>query len=311
MEVSHGCGIGARALGYPGLVEDEELLEAAVKAAPNLKFSIFVAPFSLALAVIPGLLDFFQIGRVGVNLKQISDSEKFIQKLKKYDKEVSVQLVGSHARPPEVVAKAAKQVEEMGADIIYLVDTFGSMKPDEVTNYVNAIRTNTKAKIGFHSHNNLGWALPNTLAAWEAGASWLDASLMGVGRGAGNTILETLVFELQKRGQVPGIKLKELCEATKLTVLPVFINPPLPNYLDLLFALEKTDFFGRELFELSASMLHVPLADLVSSIHNKMGDEIIANETHLKAILEEEGIDLDKIISALKGPQKPKAPKNS
>lgn len=306
-EISHGWGIGAQAMGYPVLADDEELLNAARTAAPELQIAVFIPPVSLALAVIPGIVDFFEIGRIGLNVNQVAEGEKFIQKLKKYHKKVSVQLVRTHARSPEFVAAAAKQAYEMGADIIYAVDSFGSMKPDDAVTYVKAIESKTKVEIGFHGHNNLGLALANTLAAWKAGATWLDASLMGVGRGAGNVIFETLVFQLQNQGHCKEINLKKLCDATQETVLPIFLRPPLPQYIDFLFALEKLDYQNPRLLELSASMLHVPLEVLLNTIHNKMRDEVMMQDAHLKAVLQEEGVSLDQILSLMTKKENPKS----
>jgi len=80
---------------------------------------------------------------------------------------------------------------------IYVVDSYGSLNAEGARGLVSWYRTLCPGKeIGFHGHNNQQMALANTLAAQEAGAKFLDASLLGMGRGAGNCNLELLLSQL-------------------------------------------------------------------------------------------------------------------
>ena len=299
-EISHGIGIGGKLMGFPAVADDEALLTAAKEAAPALKLCVFISPVDVSLPLIPALVEFFEIGRIGVSVNKVQEAGKFVQKLKKYQKTVAVQLARSHARPPEEAASAAKTAEEMGADIVYVVDTFGSMLPQEAKDYISAVRAKVKIPIGFHGHNNLGLAIPNTLAAWETGATWLDGSLMSVGRGAGNANLEILIQQLQNRGQLGSVDLKKLCQATEQVVLPIFGSPPLSKYVDLLFGREKLDYSPGEFLELCSSSVGIPLEELLMQIHNKMGSEIALADTHIQAVLHEYGVDYQKMINSLK-----------
>jgi len=82
-----------------------------------------------------------------------------------------------------------------GEDVDYLVmvDSYGSVFPDEMTKCVQTIKQYFKGKIGFHGHNNMELAFANTLAAIEAGVDIVDATIMGMGRGAGNLKTELLM----------------------------------------------------------------------------------------------------------------------
>jgi len=71
-------------------------------------------------------------------------------------------------------------------DYFYLVDSFGGVFPNDVTNTVIKVRSLSNVKIGFHGHNNLEMALANTIAAIEAKVDIVDATITGMGRGAGN-----------------------------------------------------------------------------------------------------------------------------
>lgn len=299
-EISHGVGIGGKMMGFPAVADDEELLTAAKQAAPDLKISIFISPVEISLPILPGLLEFFDIGRVGIGVNQIADAAKYVQKLKKYEKIASVQLTRCHALPPEEAAKAAKAAEEMGADIVYVVDTFGSMLPDEVQRYVQAVRAEIKAQVGFHGHNTMGLAIPNSIAAWEAGANWIDASLLGVGRGSGNAKLESLIFLLQSRGLMKGVNIESLAGISSTTILPLFVNPPSAHYTELLLSLEKLDFSPASFLDLCSHAAGISLEEFLMQAHHKMGDSLLLNEEHLKATLADYGVDYQKLLEVLK-----------
>ncbi|MCP9212640.1 hypothetical protein [Streptomyces cucumeris] len=79
---------------------------------------------------------------------------------------------------------------DAGADVVYLADSNGSMLPSQVSQLVTLVRSVTDAAIGLHAHNNLGLALANGIAAVEAGATWIDSSVLGMGKGPGNLVTE-------------------------------------------------------------------------------------------------------------------------
>lgn len=107
-------------------------------------------------------------------------------------------MASSYATPAELAASAAAGVEA-GASVVYLADSFGSLVPDQVRERIAAVRVRVDTPVGFHGHDNLGLACANALAAVEAGASWLDGSLAGLARGAGNLATEVLAA-LAERG---------------------------------------------------------------------------------------------------------------
>ena len=85
----------------------------------------------------------------------------------------------------------------------YMVDSFGVMYPDDVEIMHNEIRENLDngIKFGFHAHNNIQMAFSNVIKFMEIADedSYIDASLMGMGRGAGNVTMELLLGYLNKK----------------------------------------------------------------------------------------------------------------
>ncbi|WP_405590073.1 hypothetical protein [Streptomyces sp. NBC_01190] len=90
---------------------------------------------------------------------------------------------------------------DAGSDVIYLADSNGSLLPDEVFRLVTLVRSVSDCAIGLHAHNNLGLALANAIAAVEAGATWIDSSILGMGKGPGNLITEQWLAYLGRGGQ--------------------------------------------------------------------------------------------------------------
>lgn len=87
-------------------------------------------------------------------------------------------------------------------DYFYMVDSFGGIYPEDVKETIALVRSKTNVKLGFHGHNNLEMALANTLVAIEEGVDIVDATVTGMGRGAGNLKTELLLTTLQAKGKV-------------------------------------------------------------------------------------------------------------
>lgn len=86
------------------------------------------------------------------------------------------------------------------ADLFCMVDSFGGVMPNDVRLITRVIKTKTSCPVGFHGHNNLQMGLINTLTAIEEGCEFVDATILGMGRGAGNLNMELLLTALNKQG---------------------------------------------------------------------------------------------------------------
>jgi len=125
------------------------------------------------------------------------------------------------------VSDAEKAVLKKGLNLIgrlspcravYVVDSFGSLSMDQTRKLVQLYKQLCPGKgVGFHGHNNQQLALANTLAAIEGGADFVDASLFGMGRGAGNCPLELLLVQIGRPGEV----IKPLAAAIERHINPL------------------------------------------------------------------------------------------
>lgn len=84
------------------------------------------------------------------------------------------------------------------ADLFCMVDSFGGISPKEVKRILTEVRQYINVPIGFHGHNNLQLGLINTLTAIDNDIDYVDATIMGMGRGAGNLEMELLLTYLNK-----------------------------------------------------------------------------------------------------------------
>lgn len=81
-------------------------------------------------------------------------------------------------------------------DLFCMVDSYGGVTPENVTNIYKEVRANTTVSVGFHGHNNLQLGLINTITAIKLGVDYVDATILGMGRGAGNVNMELLLTYL-------------------------------------------------------------------------------------------------------------------
>jgi 4-hydroxy 2-oxovalerate aldolase len=115
--------------------------------------------------------------------------------------QVGVNLMQISQRSPDEQRRAAHLAQSYQPDAFYFADSMGCLTGEDVTRIIEIIRTDWDGPIGIHAHDNLGNALANTLRAHDLGATWLDSTVTGMGRGPGNTMTEYLAVELAERTQ--------------------------------------------------------------------------------------------------------------
>ena len=89
-----------------------------------------------------------------------------------------------------------KKINKNKIDVLYVADSLGSINPLDIKNIIGLIKKHCDIPLGIHTHDNLGLALTNTLAAIENGVDWIDSTILGMGRGPGNCKTEEILIEL-------------------------------------------------------------------------------------------------------------------
>lgn len=144
-----------------------------------------------------GLVDMV---RIAVDPKNIDRAIFLAHAVKNYGFEIgfNVMYMSTWLGNKEFLNKL-EQVNDV-ADIFCMVDSFGGITPNEVKEIVKIVRSKTACPIGFHGHDNLQLSFINTLTAIESGVDCVDATILGMGRGAGNLKTELLLTYMNKKG---------------------------------------------------------------------------------------------------------------
>ena len=227
IEVSHGDGIGGSSVQYGfSKVSDIELIKAAKEETTNSKISVLLLP---GIGTVEDLKEAREAGadmvRVATHSTEADVSRQHIVAAKEMDLEVVGFLMMAHMVEPDKLLEQAKLMESYGADIIYATDSAGAMLPKDVTERIELLVKELDVPVGFHGHNNLGLAMANTLAAAEAGATYLDGSVRALGAGAGNTQTEVMISVLEKSGYETGVDLFKLMDVAEDLVAPIIETP--------------------------------------------------------------------------------------
>lgn len=136
----------------------------------------------------------------------------------------------------------ANKIVDNGASVLYVADSNGSMTPDSVRAAFELLREKVRpVPLGFHNHNNLGLAMANAIEAMRAGVDYLDSSLRGMGRSAGNVPTESLVALLGRQGDAARMDLSAVLRIARYLVLRYPSANPTPALEDM--ALGAYDFF--------------------------------------------------------------------
>lgn len=225
MQIAHGAGLGGNSILHGRAAATNADYISAVAA--EVKHAI------LSVLLIPGLGtknemdEAYDAGarciHVATHCTEADTSRQHIEHALKIGMEAVGFMMMSHLNDADGLAEQALLMESYGATTVYVTDSAGAMLTSDVTRAIAALRAVLKpaTEIGFHGHHNLGLGVANSLAALDAGASRIDASLAGLGAGAGNTPTEVLVAVLDRMGIPTGTDLFALMDAAEEIVVPM------------------------------------------------------------------------------------------
>ena len=203
IEIGHGQGLNASSPERGvSLYTDEEYIDAAMSVAgQDSKIGVFCIPGiarmeDLKMAREHGI----NFVRIGVTIDNVEKAQPYVVYAKSLGLTTMVNFMKSYSRTPERFAQGSKIAHDMGADYVYLVDSAGTMLPEDIeTFYKAAVTLCPDVKLGFHGHNNMGLGVANGLKCVELGFSFVDCSFQGLGRSIGNIATEMFVMALEKK----------------------------------------------------------------------------------------------------------------
>jgi len=158
--------------------------------------------------------------RIATYIHQIPAAIELVEEAHAKGYETTINIMAISKSFDDELDEVLEAVSKSSVDVIYIADSFGSFYPEQINKltekYLKVAQANGK-QIGIHAHNNMQLAYANTIEALTYGTSYLDVTISGLGRGAGNCPMELLIGFLKN----PKYKLMPVLKFIEEFIIPL------------------------------------------------------------------------------------------
>ena len=140
--------------------------------------------------------------RIAATQSEVQGLTAAVERLHELGYRTGVNLMQVHSLRIDDLTDFGSWAQSVGAEVAYFADSFGVLNPSDIGPIASALAEGFQGPIGCHLHDNRALAMANTLAAIDAGVTWVDGTIRGMGRGPGNARTEYLAVELTRRGLI-------------------------------------------------------------------------------------------------------------
>jgi len=263
--VGHGNGLGASSLHLgKSRLTDEEMLSIARKELKKTKLGAFLIPGfgTIKNDLKPAIELGIDSLMVASHCTEANITRQHIQYAREKGLDTYGVLMMSHMIPGKELLEQALKMQKYGAIGIILMDSAGAYLPDQVEEKVKILVNSLEINVGFHSHNNLGMAIANAVAAVKAGANIIDGTSRGFGAGAGNCQLEVIVAVLNKMGIETGLDLYTMMDNSDKIIASIMKKAQAINSITLTSGLAGVFSGFAPLAENAAKRFNVDVRDI-------------------------------------------------
>lgn len=198
---------------------NDDFLKKVIPQKLNTKLSALVDIGRVDEAdILPSSESMLDLIRVACYSRDVDKAIELVKTFHERGYETTINIMALSNVIDHELVDAFKMIKNSPVDIVYVVDSFGSLDNANIEYFIDKFKKHLPNKqLGIHAHNNMQLAFSNTLVAASKGIDFMDASVYGMGRAAGNCNTELLVAHLKN----PAYQISPVLELIEKHMVPM------------------------------------------------------------------------------------------